>query len=459
MRSMRQNKKKSMFVRFLAILPFVIYGWDVGFSEHYYEEEKPCIKIELSPKWSISQEFLSQHEDSFPIMQSDKRIGTVYLGEPVLIAQAEKDEEWGYFQFPVIAKTSEGVLLVSWQMREDSHTSYGKKPTVGTNTMMSKDDGLTWHLTDYRYNARTKGYNVSMKNGAYLQIETPKSKNISSYKRFPKAEIIIGNNSYYKMDSLPEELQGVYFKYIDSNNRVSIFKGKLNDSELLRCSINELMPIVWWGTIKQISDNSLVAGVYPAIYLNKDRKSVNSGIAFYRSMDEGKTWNVIGKIPYQSDGFTKERGDGDFSEPDFEILNDSTFVCIMRSGSITPMYMSFSHDRGRLWTTPTPFTPNGVKPRLMRLDNGVIVLTSGRPGVQLRFCLDESGKKWTTPIDMVNFKNSDGSYVRDASCGYTSIIAADDSSFYMVYSNFLTKNVQGSYRKSIWFRKVKVTRN
>ena len=55
--------------------------------------------------------------------------------------------------------------------------------------------------------------------------------------------------------------------------------------------------------------------------------------------------------------------------------------------------------------------------------------------------------------------NEDGSFTRDVSCGYPSIIEADDNSFYLVYSDFTTKNDIGEVRKSIWFRKVTVIKN
>ena len=51
----------------------------------------------------------------------------------------------------------------------------------------------------------------------------------------------------------------------------------------------------------------------------------------------------------------------------------------------------------------------------------------------------------------------DGTYVRDVSCGYSSIIENDENSFFIVYSDFTTKNDEGQGRKSIWFRKVTVT--
>ena len=126
----------------------------------------------------------------------------------------------------------------------------------------------------------------------------------------------------------------------------------------------------------------------------------------------------------------------------------------MRSGSTSPMYKTYSYDMGDNWSKPIPFTPNGVNPRLMLLNNGILVLASGRPGVQIRFSFDGRGCEWSEPIDMIPFMQQNGTYIRDVSCGYVSMMEADQDSFYMVYSDFTTKNAKNQKRKSIWFRKV-----
>ena len=174
-------------------------------------------------------------------------------------------------------------------------------------------------------------------------------------------------------------------------------------------------------------------------------------------MNLGKTWDYVGRISFVADGIADKRSsDNAYEEPAFEVLTDGTFLCVMRTGSTSPMYQSFSKDKGRTWSRPEPIAPNGVSPMLMRLGNGVLVLESGRPGVQLRFSLDGTRKDWTDPIDMVPFINEDGSYTRDVSCGYVSMIETGKDSFYMVYSDFTTKNTIGEVRKSIIGRKVTV---
>ena len=305
---------------------------------------------------------------------------------------------------------------------------------------------------------RTRHYSVSMSNGEYLQVYTPSSKDIKTYNTFPNPVGTKGDRSFYRETSLPADLRGVYFSYTDSEGNAKIIHSILNDPGLLRYASDGLMPIVWWGSIKQISDNSLVAGVYPTYYLNNQGGITEGGVSFYSSADYGGTWNLLGKIPFVKDGIADVKGNSSYDEPAFEVLRDGTFICVMRSGSTSPMYISSSLDKGKSWTKPQPFTPNGVKPQLLALKNNLLVLTSGRPGVQLRFCLDGLGEEWTEPIDMVPFMNGDGSYLRDVSCGYTSLIELGRNSFLLVWSDFTTRDSNGNIRKSIWCRKVKIKR-
>lgn len=379
----------------------------------------------------------------------------IEVGPPIKVSQAEHEESWGYFQFPSIGKAEDGTLIVSWQMNEDTPAAYGKLSERTYFPLMSKDGGLTWSPQDKQYKTRCLGYNVVLESGEELQVVTPTAKDVNSYSSFPTAVSQIDSKCYYYMDSVPDELQGVYLKFQNDSN-TSVIHATLNDHELLRYSNDDLMPVVWWGNIKELSDKSLVAGVYPAYYKDEVGKVLPCSVSFYKSLDKGESWNVIGGIPFSYDGIAETRGDVGYFEPAFEILPDSSFICVMRTGSTSPMYQSFSYDRGCTWSTPEPFTPNGVKPQLLLLKNGVLVLASGRPGIQLRFSFDGLGHKWSDPIDMIPFMNDNTTYIRDVSCGYASILEADCDSFYLVYSDFTTKNSLGETRKSIWFRKVTI---
>ena len=413
------------------------------------------------PSFTIEEGCVSQKKETILIKRRGKTVARIKLGEPTIVAQAEREEIWGFFQFPTIGKTEDGVLIVSWSFADDSYVSYGKDYS---GSKISFDGGRTWIAPDSYYFAGGS-YSVKLSNGEVLYTLTPASKDIGSYADFPSAvsDTPIEGYTFYKESELPRELKGVYFNRRYKDGSFQEIHGVLKDSCLLRYAINYSMPIVWWGNIKKKADRTIVAGTYPAYYQNAEGKVLSSAVSFYESADDGFNWELVGSIPYQTHGESIMTnvfdGNEGFSEPAFEILRDSTFICVMRTGSTTPMYKSISKDMGKHWSVPVPFTSNGVRPNLLLLRNGVLVLSSGRPGAQIRFSTDGDGEKWTLPIDMLPFAGKRGEYDEmsvGVSCGYTDIIEAGKNSFYIVYSDFKTKNEKGELRKAIMFRKVEI---
>jgi len=379
----------------------------------------------------------------------------ITISEPVVVYQADESVGWGPYQFPSIGKASDGTLIVGWNMSQDSHKSYANPNGRKITPMMSKDNGRTWVPRDKDYHELRGVNKVRLRNGKIFTIVTPASKDITAYKEFPKAVGKRGNMSFYQMDKLPDEFQGVYI-----SNGGQSFHAKLNDPGALRYAIDKMMPVQWWGNIKELEDGTLIAGTYPNYYFEKKGRVTPSQVCFYQSTDGGKEWSIVGKVPFNPsfDVTNKDivKNNGDYEEPAFEILADGTFLCVMRTGMVTPMLKSFSYDRGRTWTIPEPFTPNGVDPSLLLLKNGVLVLTSGRPGVQLRFSFDGKGETWSEPLELIPYKQVDGSLETNVSCSYPAILAESTNSFYLVYSDFTKRNQLGEQRKTILFRRVKV---
>lgn len=423
-------------------------------------EKNAVIKVETEPNLEIHEGYLSQKEETVLVKNGRKTVARILLGMPVMVAQAEQEEKWGYYQFPSIGRSDDGAIVVGWRMQDDSHKTYGVVSKRDTRPMMSRDGGTTWRPKDNSSFTLYSDYYYSLSDGGTIEERTPPTADAHSYNTFPKVVAKKSSYSYYLMESLPEDLQGAYFGYRGKDRVMNTYHAAIIDPGLLRYSIGNDVPVVWNGNIKQLSDNSLVAGVYPCYYKDSLGNVTESCVAFYHSKDVGHTWERIGRIMFEPDGIADRRGENGFEEPAFEILLDSTYVCVMRTGHKSPMYLAISKDKGYTWTRPTPFTPNGVKPRLLMLKNGVLVLSSGRPGVQIRLCLDGTGQNWTSPIDMVPFIKEDGTYdLWDSTCGYTGILESGENSFYLVYSDFTTKNNEGQIRKSIWFRSITVNSN
>lgn len=162
----------------------------------------------------------------------------ITLSDPVVVYQADEPAEWGPYQFPSIGKAADGTLIVGWNMSQDSHKSYGNPNGRKMTPMMSKDNGKTWMSRDKNYNELRGVNKVRLRNGNIVKIITPISKDITHYKDFPKSVGKRKNVSFYPMEKLPAEFQGVYI-----NNGGNSFHTKLNDPGALRYAIDNLMPV------------------------------------------------------------------------------------------------------------------------------------------------------------------------------------------------------------------------
>lgn len=206
-------------------------------------------------------------------------------------------------------------------------------------------------------------------------------------------------------------------------------------------------------------DENIIAGVYPGFSLAEDGNVNASGVFFYRSTDNGKSWDILSRIPYrpdpEADPEGKKRLIRGYHEPAFEILQDGSFLCVIRTSDDlgnTPMYVTISTDKGKNWTKPKPFTRNGVRPRMVQLRNGVIALASGRPGMQVRFNVKGDGKDWTDPFEMLPYEDDK----KDVSCGYPNLLVTGDNKFLLIYSDFVFQNDAGEIRKAIKVREITV---
>lgn len=430
-----------------------------------------CLFTNKKVQWDEQPQSFSFHEGiistqttKIKYKKHGKTLAVIKLTDPVVISVAEIEETWGYYQFPFIGRSDKGVLKIGWSMIEDSHETYGKKTKrKEPNSRVSFDGGETWQIPEKEYDTYRKGNNTFLRNGDYITVDYPAAKDITKYNFYPNPVEKFKNYSFYIMQQLPEYLQGAYLVYLDhSTQKGREIHAKLNDPGLVRYAIDNLMSVNWWGNIKEMKDGSLIAGVYPCQYLDEKGKVMPGGVTFYRSTNHGESWCVQGRIPYIVD---KNIGPKDeptvtdgFTEPAFEVMPNGSFVCVMRTGGNTPMYSSISKDQGRTWTTPKPIAPNGVFPQMLLLSNGVLVLASGRPGLQLRFCLDGTGENWTDPIDMMHFMKEDGTPDIYASCGYAGLMPINHNSFYLVYSDFHTKNAEGENRKAIKLRKITINK-
>ncbi|MCF7687784.1 MAG: glycoside hydrolase [Cephaloticoccus sp.] len=390
----------------------------------------------------------------------------IKLSDPVLVAESSFVNEtgvdrWGFHQFPVLDRLLDGRIAVTFHINADSARAYGKA-AAEPNRAVSPDEGQTW----VRGPAHEPVAGLTLPNGEKLLAGrpevTPRPLEVASYVLPPQRGTTTGSygqqhHGYYRHDELPPELQGVPVARLGTNGAWQAERARLHDPAMLRGTAEGVFPVTWWGDVHATDSGALLAVVYPGRIEGPD--FAHGHVACYRSDDAGHSWQVQGRILYRpeskSDSHAAER-DG-FTEPASIVLPDGELLAVLRTTDghgDGPLYLCRSKDEGRTWSSPRVLRANGVLPRLLRLDNGVLVLSTGRPGAELMFSADGRGEAWRETRALVPITSD---YNQHDSCGYTSLLAVGRDAFLVAYSWFRKPADRGQTRKAILVRRVQVT--
>lgn len=431
----------------------------------------------------------------------------ITVGKEQLIVQGMTPEEnpWGAYQFPRPYRLADGRIAVAVHVEADDIKSFGKE----NRWFVSSDNGETFSETDSSIDAWC---GTRLANGDLLYFPPESGFSVSSYREEKFANRTLGYDmkkraeegtlplpdgvtawwggsttiKAYNADRLPPSLaEKVWNAKLIKKGETAAQKIKVNVNwpSLTRVVFssrefdNILKPIFPRGPVKRGPDGALWVTTFSGeghINPANGQYSPYYSAELFRSDDEGMNWDMHAHMEYPADGNEYPYLSGGFSDSDIEFMPDGSMVWFFRSawyGSTTyewaPMYMSRSTDMGRSWSKPQKFAFTGILPRLCRLGCGTTLICYARPGIFIQATLDDSGTKWSDPVvvmtpedrsHLANVKIENPTFHEwDGACNNPELLALDDHTAMLFYSDFYYPDAHGTKRKSILCRKITVS--
>ncbi len=431
----------------------------------------------------------------------------IIMGEEKLIVQGMTPEEnsWGSYQFPAPYKLKDGIV-VSVHVTEDGIEHFC---TETKRWFKSTDNGETWFEVDASISAQC---GVELDNGEKLFFPQVKSQNVDEYEPTPliyrtpatdtskKAKegtlplpdgMTFNFNSdvifAYLADRLPESLdkkEWLALRTSADGSAVTEEKVRLVWPYLTRVVFNRegkkiMRAIFPHGRARRGPDGAIWISTYSGDGHIDPKTGLYSpyySAQIFRSEDNGHTFELVAHMGYPADG-TPEYPylSGGFSDNDFEFMPDGSIVWFMRSAWFgrtsyewSPMYYCRSTDGGKTFTKPKIFASTGIYPSLCSLTDGTKLICYARPGIFVTASMNESGTEWCEPLEVMtpddrshlanNIPETPTFHEWDGACNNPQLLALDDNSALIFYSDFYYPDDSGVKRKSILCRKLTIER-
>jgi hypothetical protein len=334
----------------------------------------------------------------------------VKVGQTVEITSSHR-----YCWYPTIHRFPTGEIMVAMRMSPDETNPEGDFSAY----CISKDEGATWSR---RY---TMGSGANMDAAwsvepeidgtiwhLYGWIETyPSGQNQDFHLTLTKWSR--GGMEFEERRDVP-----LHFPKPILMRPTSLFDRRVSDGHL-----TEQPVAVPWGTIIHGLNGDLLAVVEcKTVEHTKYYRDV-----LIRSHDAGKTWkqvSVVAAVEPEDQPWPWMGKEGP-NEAALVRLADGRLLTVFRTG-IGNLGETWSSDDGKTWTPPIAAPFKGVAPRVRRLSNGMLALTTGRPDpVEVMLSVDGTGKEWTQPTTIFDGKSTH----------YTDFIEIRPGELFVVYDS------------------------
>jgi hypothetical protein len=301
----------------------------------------------------------------------------ITLGKPRVVT-----ESVGYCWYPDILKFSTGELMMNYRLTPDSNESL----VTGAGVLLSRDGGETW----------VDGYDVNGFHDACGEVRLS----------LPDGSIV-GTSGYPTRPEPAGQWRRFAYHYWRYENGGRSYTVQPWGS-LVEGLPRDVQPAMLWnrwysanlslfGSVVEIGKGRYLTTCYATFHGDK-----LSTLLALESDDEARTWHYVATIAGPAQHPTATEG---CNEACLVKLADGELMCVYRVGSALPLGRSYSRDAGRTWSAPDALPARSVAPNVVRLENGVLALSTGRPGISLSFSTDTRGKDWAF-IDVIAHHNA-----------------------------------------------------
>lgn len=310
--------------------------------------------------------------------------------------------------------------------------SVGNRPGEKPYFLFSEDCGNTFQRREIHQRSAHLPF-ICLKDGSYLAVSDNNAafRSIVNYdqEKIPfvlaihKAEsfddIMDGNvTTHFNIVDIP----GLTVGYGDSNNRHS----GCAQTGIIEMSNGDIL-VMMYGQFKD--DNILCPwlkehGPYD-FYLYRTWCIV--------SHDKGETFEFLTTVADCNTHPIADVNAEGYCETDCIEAEDGHIIAILRTGGheiYSPLYCAHSYDFGRTWEAPFEICPFGVFPRIIKMYNGTLVVSSGHIHTFLLFSTD-SGKTWSEPLIL---EECDGKWGESCS-GYNFITESAENQLALVFDD------------------------
>ena len=349
----------------------------------------------------------------------------------------EITSSYRYCWFPSVHQFPKGEIMVDMMMSPDEVNPEGDFSAY----CISKDGGLTW----------SRRYTMGPGTGTEGAFTEDPRRDGTHWLLYSYPEPYPEGQSQQFHDSLTKFSRGGMEIYQDREVLIqlsqpaymapmNLFDRSIGNAKVIDGKVERQIRGMPYGWIIDALNGDLLAPMYYTTQRDRDFYSHGLGInipdglephlrdVLLRSKDGGQTWKEESTIAAIEPGEKPWPWEGAEGPNELTVvrLADNRLYAVFRTGSDAFLGQTWSADDGKTWKPPVSSGFKGVYPRVRRLSNGMLALTTGRPGpVVIMFNTDGTGEEWSHATELF----------AGMSTHYTDLIEVEPGKLFVVYDS------------------------